>query len=84
MKGMFSFMEAVILNGSNENKNPLNTWEKLIVEILVNRGWHVETVELRNKKLATCIGCFGCWIKTPGECILKDEGREICKNVARF
>ena len=19
-----------------------------------------------------CIGCFGCWIKTPGECIIKD------------
>ena len=80
---MFSFMKAVILNGSNENENPLNTWEKLIVEILDNYGWQVETVELRNKKLATCIGCFGCWIKTPGECILKDEGREICKNVAR-
>lgn len=23
--------------------------------------------------LKTCIGCFGCWIKDPGRCILKDE-----------
>ena len=80
---MFNFMKALILNGSNDDENPLNIWEKSIIELLDNHGWQVETVELRNKKLATCIGCFGCWIKTPGQCILKDEGQEICKAVAR-
>ncbi len=76
-------MKAVVLNGSNEDDNPLNIWENIIVEKLENSDWEVETFELRNIKLATCIGCFGCWIKTPGQCILKDEGLEICKAVAR-
>lgn len=25
-----------------------------------------------NKTYARCKGCFGCWLKTPGECVLTD------------
>lgn len=24
-----------------------------------------------------CIGCFGCWIKTPGKCVIKDRADEF-------
>lgn len=27
-----------------------------------------------NGKIKQCIGCFGCWTKTPGECDIKNDG----------
>lgn len=36
-------------------------------------GSEVEVVDLRNKKVKNCAGCFSCWTKTPGTCIQKDD-----------
>ena len=30
-----------------------------------------------------CIGCFGCWLKTPGTCIIKDEFQHMGENIAK-
>lgn len=29
--------------------------------------------------LQHCIGCFGCWVKTPGQCVIKDEYADMGK-----
>lgn len=32
-----------------------------------------DTQIISNKgRIRNCIGCFGCWIKTPGQCVVKD------------
>jgi hypothetical protein len=28
-----------------------------------------------NPPVAHCVGCFGCWVKTPGQCVIDDRGR---------
>ena len=30
-----------------------------------------------------CIGCFGCWLKTPGRCIIKDEFQQMGENLSK-
>lgn len=34
-------------------------------------------------KAATCIGCFGCWLKTPGVCVLPDVLQNVGAIVAQ-
>lgn len=31
------------------------------------------TVISDNKTIHSCVGCFDCWVKTPGTCIIKDD-----------
>ncbi len=40
-------------------------------------GGVVETINLRNKEIKNCSGCFNCWSKTPGVCRFKDDMPEL-------
>jgi multimeric flavodoxin WrbA len=44
-----------------------------LVEGMRDAGAEVEVVNLHEKKIKNCIGCFTCWTKTPGQCIQKDD-----------
>lgn len=30
-----------------------------------------------NGTIKNCIGCYGCWVKTPGQCVIKDEYQQM-------
>jgi len=72
-------MKAVIFNGAKEGDLTIKAIEKTIADQLAKEGWEVEPIELRNMHIANCIGCFGCWVKTPGTCVIDDYGRETTR-----
>jgi putative sterol carrier protein len=46
---------------------------KSFVKGMQKAGAEVEVINLRQKKINYCIGCYSCWTKTPGICVHKDD-----------
>ena len=42
-----------------------------------------EYIDLSQKKITPCVGCFGCWVKTPGRCVIRDDAPQIYPLIAR-
>lgn len=45
-------------------------------------GVQKELIDVAQEELKACIGCFGCWVKTPGVCIhTKDSGTAFLRKI---
>lgn len=48
-----------------------------IEDYLNKKGFTVQQTTVQRGDLASCVGCFGCWVKKPGECVMNDGISEI-------
>ncbi|MCK5309215.1 MAG: flavodoxin family protein, partial [Thermoplasmata archaeon] len=76
-------MKALIFNGSKEEDASLKITQEAMESELKKMGWQVETLLLHEMNIAPCLGCFGCWIKTPGICVINDDGRIIPEKIVQ-
>lgn len=74
-------MKALILNGALKEGKSIIEINRHTEEMLDEKGYEVESVLLNEKKIGECLGCFKCWVKTPGICIIDDYGRNIAQKV---
>ena len=49
---------------------------EVLVDVLENEGWDVEPVILHQIEVAPCGGCFGCWLQTPGRCLMPGADKQ--------
>ncbi len=42
----------------------------------------VQFIDLSKLKIANCVGCFGCWTKTPGRCVIRDDAVKVYPRIA--
>lgn len=40
-------------------------------------------IDLTQLQIKNCLGCFGCWVKTPGKCVLRDDAVKVYPLIAR-
>jgi multimeric flavodoxin WrbA/putative sterol carrier protein len=68
-------LNILVINGSPKGgkSNTLKLTNAFISGIH-NAGMHsIETIDVSKKNIEPCQGCFCCWEKTPGICVIKDD-----------
>jgi multimeric flavodoxin WrbA len=72
-------MRITILNGDPEPHSAFREYLRQLAARLTSQGHAVASLDLRELNLKGCSGCFGCWVKTPGECAKRDDSAVVCK-----
>ncbi len=73
--------KIVLLDGRGAGDEDLFPILDMLMNELHGSGAAVQTFSLREIKMGSCIGCLGCWLKTPGICLEPDAGRDIAQAV---
>lgn len=68
-----------MLNGFDNKDNTFLKLGTSIGQVLSDTGFEWEEIDLVNRNIKKCRGCFGCWVLTPGECVVKDDSQAICR-----
>lgn len=40
-------------------------------------------IDISKLKIANCLGCFNCWTRTPGKCIIRDDATLVYPLIAK-
>lgn len=73
-------MKITVLNG-NPEPSSFDSYLAQLKVCLESKTHTVEQFDLRELALRYCTGCWGCWVKTPGECTSRDASIEIDRAV---
>ncbi len=71
-------MKILVLNGSPKKKSDTFRLTDAFLKGMNRRGPHqVHIVSVIDKKIGPCRGCFGCWQRGDGHCVMADDQNAI-------
>jgi len=75
-------MKITIVNGNGDVENYyFDAYLVQLIDHLSAQQHEVEHIYLRDMAINYCTGCFGCWIKKPGECVVPDDSHQVCRSI---
>ena len=72
-------MKALILDGTRVGESSSEVAYQGLMRRLEAAGYEVASMALRHMEIYHCVGCFGCWVQTPGECLIDDGACEVAQ-----
>lgn len=70
-------MKILLLNGARPGEAHVDRIAARIETQLQRQGCQTTVRILRDEHIPYCMGCFDCWVKTPGQCIAKGDHHDI-------
>ncbi|MCL2446038.1 MAG: NAD(P)H-dependent oxidoreductase [Oscillospiraceae bacterium] len=74
-------MNVLVINGSPKGER--SSTMHLTRAFLQGAGWeeHAEIIDISKVNVRGCTGCYCCWEKTPGKCVLNDDMAEFLPKI---
>ncbi len=74
-------MKVLVINGSpkGEKSNTMNVTRAFLSGFPESVG--IETVELHKLDIKPCLGCYSCWGKTNGRCVINDDMQALREKI---
>ncbi|OEF96697.1 NAD(P)H-dependent oxidoreductase [Desulfuribacillus alkaliarsenatis] len=73
-------MRAIILN-SLDNENEYAQIHEMLLEELKKSAIIIDTMNLLEIDIEGCRNCYHCWTKTPGKCVINDQGNSLTSDI---
>ena len=58
-----------------------NLCDKQVASLLDSKDNQIKIIDTNELEIHHCLGCNVCWLKTPGQCVIKDDYKSIIKQL---
>ncbi len=70
-------MRICIISDKDFQTEAFGRIDRLVKDMLAAHSADITEAKLDWQDLAPCMGCFGCWVKKPGECVISDAMADL-------